>query len=259
MKATHLFKPAITFFVSLGFALQANAGIPVIDGASLSQGTISAVENVAQTLKQVEEYATQINQYKTQLDQYENMIKNTVAPAAYIWDEANSTINKLMNAQDMLNYYTTQAGSMDSYLSKFQDVNYYKGSSCFQLSGCSSDDKATIEAQEDQYSAAQKEANIAMYKGIEQQQQNLKSDARRLEQLQSAAASADGQVKAIQYASQIASQQANQLLQIRGLMLAQQNALAAKSAADQDAQARETAAERNMTSGSYKKVPAETW
>jgi len=259
MKPTHLLKPAIALLAGIGFTLQANAGIPVIDGANVALNKVTSFESIAQTAKQIEEYVTQVQQYKTQLDQYENMIKNTVAPAAYIWDEANSTINKLMSAQDMLNYYTTQAGSMDSYLSKFQDVGYYRSSSCFQMGGCSGSDKEEIEKNEDQHSEAQKEANAAMFKGIAQQQENLKSDARQLERLQTAASTADGQVKAIQYANQLASQQANQLLQIRGLMIAQQNAIAAKAAAEQDQQARDTAAERNMTSGSFKKTTPQTW
>jgi P-type conjugative transfer protein TrbJ len=45
---------------------------------------------VAQTLKQIE-------QYRTQLQQYENMLQNTIAPAAYIWDQAQATINGLMD------------------------------------------------------------------------------------------------------------------------------------------------------------------
>ncbi|WP_033693933.1 MULTISPECIES: P-type conjugative transfer protein TrbJ [unclassified Pseudomonas] len=254
-----LLKPAIALLAGIGFTLQAHAGIPVVDGVHAAISQLGVAENIAQTAKQLQEYKTQIDQYTTQLEQYENMIKNTTAPAAYIWDQANSTINKLMQAQDMLNYYTAQAGSLDSYLSKFQDVNYYRSSSCFQLGGCSESEKAAIERVEDTHSEAQKEANAAMFKGIAQQQENLKSDARRLEQLQGAASTADGQVKAIQYASQIASQQANQLLQIRGLMLAQQNAMAAKAAAEQDQQARDTAAERNMTSGSFKKTSPQTW
>ena len=68
-----------------GVMTPAQAGIPVIDGANLTQTVMSAVENVAQTLKQIE-------QYRTQLQQYENMIQNTVAPAAYIWDQATSTM-----------------------------------------------------------------------------------------------------------------------------------------------------------------------
>lgn len=66
-----------------GVMTPAQAGIPVIDGANLTQTVMSAVENVAQTLKQIE-------QYRTQLQQYENMIQNTVAPAAYIWDRSEN-------------------------------------------------------------------------------------------------------------------------------------------------------------------------
>ena len=259
MKPKPLLKAAIPLLVGLGLTLPAHAGIPVIDGANLSNNMMTAFESVAQTLKQIEEYAQQVEQYKTQLDQYENMLQNTAAPAAYIWDEANATINKLMQAQDMLSYYTSQAGSLGSYLAKYQDINYYSDSSCFQLGGCSDSDKTIMEKKEDLHSEAQKQANDAMFKGVAQQQENLKTDAQKLEKLQAAASTADGQVKAIQYANQIASQQANQLLQIRGLMLAQQSALAAKAAAEQDQQARNTAAERNMSSGSYKTSSPQTW
>ena len=68
----------------------AQAGIPTFDTLNFSQTTISAIENVAQTLKQIE-------QYRTQLQQYENMIQNTVAPAAYVWDQATSTMSQLRN------------------------------------------------------------------------------------------------------------------------------------------------------------------
>ena len=97
----------IFLFASL-MTIAAKAGIPVIDGTNVVQTTISAVNNV-------QAVARQIQQYQTQLQQYENMLQNTVAPAAYIWDQANSTINKLLQAQDTLNYYKNQAGSLDSY------------------------------------------------------------------------------------------------------------------------------------------------
>ena len=71
--------------------------------------------------------------------------------------------------------------------------------------------------------------------------------ARQLERLQSATSTADGQVKAIQYANQLASHQSNQLLQIRGLMLAQQNALVVRSQSDADQAAKELAAHEVST------------
>lgn len=111
-------KAALVVALSAG-PLTAHAGIPVIDGANLSQTIMTAIESVAQTLKQIE-------QYSTQLQQYENQLQNTVAPAAYIWDRAQSTINGLMSAVDTLDYYKTQLGSVDAYLGKFQDVAYYR-------------------------------------------------------------------------------------------------------------------------------------
>ena len=69
---------SISLVLFLPFSVRAG-GIPVFDAANLQQSAISAVEAVNQTLKQLEEYALQ-------LQQYEDQIKNSLAPAAYVWD-----------------------------------------------------------------------------------------------------------------------------------------------------------------------------
>ena len=214
----------------------AQAGIPVIDGGNLVQNVMTAIESVAQTLKQIE-------QYQTQLQQYENMIQNTVAPAAYIWDQAQSTINGLMNAVNTLDYYRNQLGSVDAYLGKFQDVAYYRSSPCFNgTGGCTPAEQAAMAENRRLASESQKKANDALFKGLEQQQRNLSADARQLERLQSAAQGATGQMQAIGYANQLAANQANQLLQIRGLLIAQQNAATARMQAQADLEAQQQAA-----------------
>lgn len=231
----------------------AQAGIPVIDGANLTQTVMSAVENVAQTLKQIE-------QYRTQLQQYENMIQNTVAPAAYIWDQAQSTINGLMSAVDTLNYYKTQLGSIDSYLGKFQDVAYYRSSPCFNgTGGCTPAEQAAMAENRRLASESQKKANDALFKGLDRQQDALKADSRQLERLQSAAQGANGQMQAIGFANQLAAQQANQLLQIRGLMVAQQNAIATRMQVEADREAQQQAAGEALRKGEYRASPARNW
>lgn len=167
----------------------AQAGIPVIDGTNLAQNIMTAIESVAQTLKQIE-------QYQTQLQQYENQLQNTMAPAAYIWDRAQATINGLMNAVDMLSYYEQQLGSLDSYLGKFQDVAYYRGSPCFSAAGCSDAERAAMGENRRLASESQKKANDALFKGLKDQLRNLTADARQLERLQSAAQGATGQMQA---------------------------------------------------------------
>jgi len=76
-----------------------------------------------------------------------------------------------------------------------------------------------------------------------------------LQSLQSAAQGATGQMQAIGYANQLASQQANQLLQIRGLLIAQQNAMATRMQAQTDLEARQQAAHAVATESRIERTP----
>ncbi len=98
-------------------------------------------------------------------------------------------------------------------------------------------------------SESQKVANDALFKTLENQEKALRNDARNLERLQGAAQGAQGQLQAIGYANQLASQQANQLLQIRSLLMAQQTAVGAKMQADADRQAIEQASHEYLFKG----------
>lgn len=253
---TEILVAEIALVVALTFSgamIPAQAGIPTFDTLNFGQTTISAIENVAQTMKQIE-------QYRTQLQQYENMIQNTVAPAAYVWDQATSTMSQLRNAMDTLNYYKNQAGSLDGYLSKFQNVSYYRSSPCFQLSGCSKAEwDAMTEASNRINSETQKKANDALFKSLEYQQNTMESDARQLQRLQMLAQGATGQMQAIGYANQLASNQINQLMQIRGLLLAQQNAVATRNQVIVDREAKEAAAAEQLRRGEFRASPARAW
>jgi P-type conjugative transfer protein TrbJ len=235
----------------IGLLLSVNVsatGIPVFDAANLGQNTntalqstVSAIENVAQTLKQIDEYATQLQQYQDQ-------ITNTLAPAQYIWDQANATIGKVMGLVDQVSYYKSVAGNLDGYLAKYQDANYYLNSSCLGTGGCSSAQRTALTQSAWDSSMAQKRANDAVWKGIEQQDSQLRDDARQLERLQSQASSAGGRMEAIQAGVQLASNQSAQLLQIRTLLLQQQQFEAARAQAVSDREAQELAAHRQSTS-----------
>ncbi len=87
----------------------------------------------------------------------------------------------------------------------------------------------------------------------------LAADARQLERLQSAATGAVGQMEAIGYANQLASQQANQLLQIRGLLIAQQNAVTTRMQAQMAEEARQQAATNRLRKNRMTNSPATTW
>lgn len=228
------------------------SGVPVIDAANLTQNILTAIESVAQTLKQIE-------QYKTQLKQYENMLQNTLAPAAYIWDQAVTTMNELRAAIDTLNYYKNLLGSVDAYLAKFQDVDYYRNSPCFKAGGCSEAELAALKEQQSLGSQAQKKANDALFKGLDKQQDAMVADARTLQRLQAGAQGAEGQMQALGYANQLLSHQANQLLQLRAMLIAQQNMVATRQQVIADREAREAAASEQLRKGTFKPSTQRKW
>jgi len=229
-----------------------SSGFPVYDGANWTSNFTTSFESHLQTLKQIDEYRMQIDQYMDQL-------QNSLAPASYVWDQAQTTINGLMNAVDTLNNYKTELGGIDNYLSEFQDVAYYRQSPCFSSGGCSDAERTAMEQNRTLASESQKKANDALFRGLDKQQDALRSDAKTLERLQSSAQSATGRLEALQYANQFASQQANQLLQIRGLMMAQQNAMATRMQAEADREAQEAASAEKLRRGGYRSSQVRSW
>lgn len=227
---------AAAVFATLSMsASQAPGAVPVIDGANLKQNMISAMENVAHTLKQIQ-------QYKTQLQQYENMLQNTTAPNQQIWDAAHTTMGQLRASIDTLEQYKRTLGSIEAYLARYKNAAAYESSPCYSVRGCTAEQWAALKDAEKINSASQKTATDAAFKGIEHQQRTLQEDAARLERIQLAAGSANGQLQAIGYANQLASNQSNQLLQIRALLIAQQNIVATRLQAQADRESKEQAA-----------------
>ncbi len=227
-------------------------GIPVLDASNLPQNILTAMEAISQTAKQIQ-------QYQTQLQQYENQLQNSMAPSAYIWDQAESTIENLVQATNTLQYYQNELGSVDAYLSKFQDASYYQDSPCFSSGGCTAAAQTAMAENRRLASESQKRANDAMFKGLEQQQANLNSDARQLQRLQAGAQGASGQLAAIGYANQLASNQSNQLLQIRSLLITQQNAVATQMQVEADQKSQQEAAAVQVRSGNFVASPARVW
>ena len=225
-------------------------GIPVFDAANLQQTPISAVEAVNQTNKQIEQYALQ-------LQQYEDMIKNSIAPAAYVWDQAQRTMNKIIALQDQLDFYMNQAGDVNTYMRKFGSASAYRNSPYFAAP--TKENKKAILESEELGSEAQKHANDNVVRTLENQQAALKADAASLENIQSKAQTAQGRLEAIQYANQLASHQNNQLLQLRGLLMAK---IAAENAREQTTAAREArqqAADDLATESRFKKSSGRGW
>ena len=168
-------------------------------------------------------------------------------------------MNQLRAAIDTLNFYKSQLGSIDAYLAKFQDLNYYRNSPCFREGGCTDAEWAALKEQQTLGSQAQKKATDALFKGLDKQQDTMVADAVTLQRLQSNAQDARGQMEALGYANQLASHQANQLLQIRALLIAQQNAIVTRQQVIADREAQEAAAAEQLRKSRYKPSPKREW
>jgi P-type conjugative transfer protein TrbJ len=196
--------------------LTGSAGIPVIDYSNLVQNTTTA-------LKQVAAYAQQVQQYQTQILQYRNQLLNTlgIAPALQTWQQASAVMNQVTGLTSIFR----NGSSLQNVLSEFQDVNYWLNTPV-----ASYPNQAAGNVLETQ-------SNAAMFQGLAKQTQLIQQDAATLERLQSTASGAQGQMQALSAANELAALEQQQLLQIRALLVQEQQALAARSAtsANEDA------------------------
>lgn len=218
--------------------------IPVFDASNLAQNVLSVARQTAMVAKQIQ-------QYQLQILEYQNMVRNTVAPAAYIWSEAQAAINGLRSSVDQLESLKRQAGGLSRLLDQYQNVAYYKASPCFTSAGCTRAERAALNSAIEAKQATMLASSKSVLRGLDDQQAQLSADANQLETIQAAAQTAGGQLEALGYANQLAGSAANQLVQLRGLMLAQQAAAAAQAQAESDRQAMLAAARAQARRSEY--------
>ena len=180
--------------------------LPVIDYSAIAQA-------IVQTLRQIQQYAQQVQQYQLQLQQYANQVRNTVAPVAQVYQSAMGTINSVMGVAKIF-----QSGNqLQATLGSFENVNYWLSATPSQYTWQTTGP------------ANQKQANDAMVNGIVAQEAKIQQDASTLQSLQAQAGSADGQMKALSAANQLAALEQQQLLSIRALLLQEQQAIVARN------------------------------
>lgn len=223
----------------------------VYDPSNFIQNITSAVSEVTQEIKQVEQYTTQLRELMVAKQQLDDMMQNTQQLTHFNWDDAQGTLSQLLSVTNTIDQYKNQLGSFDSFLGKFQVIDYYRNLPCIGKDTCTAADRTKIAESDRLSSEVRKKANDALLRGVDLQQQTLQKDSEHLRALQRDAQSSTGRLQVLQAANELASEQTNQLLQIRALLLAQQNALATQMAVQNDKEARAIALEEKFKSGTY--------
>jgi len=215
------------------------SGIPTVDIAAIAQAILQVMESIQQTTALMDQYQT-------------HQLRNSMLPPRYLWDEADSTINKLIALQGTLAHYQRQLGGLQAYMDLFQTEANYKSNPCFNgTQSCSAADWQAIQKKDQLINESQKSANNDWLKMVKAQQDNLERDAAKLSQLQANAQTATGQMEALSYANQFASQQNHLLMQMHTTLLVQQQALAIQQSRQKDLEERDKAAIKQMTSGTF--------
>lgn len=214
-------RKALALATALSFSLAspaARADLPVVDVGNLLAQTKSYAQQALQ-LKQ------QITSYALQLQQYTNMVQNTVALPAQIW---NTVANDIAQVRALSNAASVLSGNAGSMVQRLGSASSYIGQAAAlgNITGQFTMYQQTISNNLDTF---------GRLTGLQQGQQQ--SNAQAIEAIQGQAMSAAGQMQALQAGNMLAGATANQLIQIQATLAAAAQLQANQMAVDADRRA----------------------
>lgn len=202
---------------------------------------------------------SQFKQEKHLADQLKIQKNNSSLLNNFTVSPTDSKVRNLVKSMDAIDSFKKQSGSLDNYLTKYQDSEYYKSKPCFNGKTCSNLDRKQLQNKNRLNSQDQKKANNAMLKSLDLHQDALSDDARKIMKLQQDAKSATGQNSALQASNQLASAQNEQLIQLRALLISQQTADATQRLAEADKKAQQEAADEEAKKVVFKRIQGKKW
>lgn len=245
-------KKLILSFVVLFSSFNVNAsGIPVVDVAANVQQSLNLVESVAQTIGQASQLANeatqitnQVSQIQHQLDQIDNQIKSLTNLNSYNWQDYVNVLNQLNSAAQRTNALAFTTADLVTQYESYQDRDYYSNASILHQ------ERLAAEARWAQNADATTESSASV---LSAQYQDLVSDGTELNTLQGASSNVEGEVQAMQAGNQLQAFTSKQLMQVRGLLMNQQQMMIQDRAQRAEREALQAAASQRA-----KAVPTNT-
>ena len=243
---------------------QASAELPVRDNANLVANSVTAagvlllkkslteggegtmlnytanIDNSTHSIDQhtqnIDDSTVSINTHTENIDNYESW--NYQIDNDYTWIISGGGGGEIIPIPDGANKIMNMLdGGGDEYANNFQDVHNYSDKVA---------DHGSLTTSGEVGSELQKKANDAAVKTLASQRDRLAGEAQAITQMAKTATSTKGTNGQLQYANALAGAQADQLLQMRALMIASQNAQTAAGQASADRQARELAGSKSL-------------
>lgn len=183
-------------FFSFMYATSVNTyavGIPVIDGINLPQNVMTAINSYNSFLEQL----AQVAQIKEEL---EFTIRNTLAPAFWVWDEFKSLEGNLQNFKSKIEYFAN--GGLEDYLKTYINADFYKNSPCFKLGGCNQSEMAELKSEQRKRLEVMRQTSGVVAKHIGGYLDATELRAQQIEMLRGKSKTADGRMEAAGYTNQ---------------------------------------------------------
>jgi len=214
-------------------ARQFGSGIVVCTNcASEVTAAMQQAQQVLQVAKMAEQYITQLQQYATQIQQYQNMLQNTKLLSG---NEFGSLVQDIQRVRSVINQGKslayTSSNLDDQFKSRFKSMTDYR-----QLMGV--DD---ISARYQQWSEETNDTALTTLKALSAESENLDDEADLMAKLQERAATAEGQMEAVQVGNELSVAAVGQMQKLRSLQMLQIQMMAKEIAARGDKEAAEYA------------------
>lgn len=198
---------------------QADAGIPVIDGANLTQNIVTALQTTASYMNAVQQYATQLRQYQTQLE-------NMVEPELQVWQDMNGMNSQFQYTMQDLNSTFAQIGDPQQYANYFQTAVQMQSSPCYAGGQCAPADLSGIVKNMIAASGNTTTTLQNNLKDARKQATGVNNDAASLSTIQTSVQQSSGNEADLKNIAQLLALQNEQTLAMRTMMINDQAARA---------------------------------
>lgn len=196
----------VILFLLIFMVNKAYAQLVVEDIANLPHNILSSV-------KAVEQVSEQVKQYKLAVQEFELMVKNSVAPYFYVYDQVKSFDENVEDLKERFSQFT-DPNEVDKYFKKYYDMNWYRSSPCFQMGGCSSADLDRLSEQRAERIKYLTNISSNIKKSMTKWADDQKERYNRLQRLDQEAKKAEGQLQVQAYQAQYSSEMVKELIQL---------------------------------------------
>lgn len=210
-----------------------SAGGGGIAGASEPTQILNNVELVLQYEKQVEQYATQLQSLTNHIQQTQMMIQNLQMLPATMWQKFANDVLALKNIVQQGQAVSFAAANLDSqFASMYKGYSNYESSAALALGNRNT----TFAGQYRTLNASTRDNVNGALKALNTQMNALTTDEATMNLLQAQSQSADGQLKAVQAANEIALHQTDAIKKLQYTLMTQASTQAQWIATQNDQQ-----------------------